>query len=327
MNPIIECELCPRHCRLKNGERGNCRVRIHLDGKLFSLAYGNPCAVHVDPIEKKPQYHVLPGSQSFSIATAGCNLHCKGCQNWEISQRSSEETDNIHLPPDAVVAHALENKCQSISYTYSDPVVFYEYMLDTSLLAHKHNLLNIMVTAGYIEKKPLAALSGIIDAAHVDLKGITEEFYRDMTGATLKPVQDSILQMQKQGTWVELINLIIPTWNDQEKDIRALCRWVKENAGPEMPLHFSRFFPMHQLKNLPPTPEETLTRAWEIAKQEGIHYPYVGNLPNHPGNHTYCPLDGKLLIRRTGYSILDNNIENGQCRFCGHPIPGIWSIK
>lgn len=326
MAPTLECELCPRHCRLKEGERGKCRVRIHLDGKLFSLVYGNPCSVHVDPIEKKPFHHVMPGSGSFSIATAGCNLRCKYCQNWQISQRPPEETNNIDLPPEAVVAHALKAKCQSIAYTYSDPIIFYEYMHDTSRLAHEHRVRNVMVTAGYIEKKPLADLAGVMDAVKIDFKGITDEFYRKMCDATLKPVLGSIVQLKKQGTWCELTNLIVPTWNDQEKDIRAMCRWVKENVGVDVPIHFSRFFPMHQLKNLPPTPEETIVMAWEIAKSEGLHYAYVGNIrADHPGNNTYCPHDGKVIVRRIGYTVLENNIIDGQCRFCGTKIPGIWT--
>jgi len=326
MPTIIECELCPRHCRLKEGERGDCRVRVHLDGKLFSLVYGKPCAVHVDPIEKKPLHHVLPGSLSFSLATAGCNLHCKYCQNWEISQRPPEETENIDLPPEAVVENALKYNCQSIAYTYSDPIIFYEYLLDTARLAKPRQLLNVMVTAGYIEPKPLAGLAGLVDAAHIDFKGITDEFYQNMSRATIKPVQNCILQMQKQGTFVEITHLIVPTWNDSEKDLRALCRWVVENAGPDMPMHFLRFHPMHQLRNLPPTPLETVDLAWKIALQEGVHYPYVGNIAGHPGNNTYCPRDKKLLIRRDGLTVVENNIKDGTCPYCGLKIPGIWKI-
>lgn len=325
MAAIVECRLCARHCRLSEGERGDCRVRINLNGKLFSLVYSKPCAVHVDPIEKKPLYHVLPKSGAFSIATAGCNLHCKFCQNWGISQRPPEETTNYDMPPQAVVDHAARNKCRSIAYTYSDPIIFYEYMYDTARLARQHGLLNLMITAGYIEEEPLRELCPYIDAANVDLKGITEEYYRDMCSATLAPVLKAIKIMREEGVWVELTNLVVPTWNDKDSDIRGLCRWIADNLGPDVPLHFSRFWPQHQLKNLPPTPHARLDSARRIAQEEGLHYSYVGNIPGHDGNSTYCPHDGKLLIKRVGYHIIENNIVDGTCRFCHQPIPGIWS--
>ena len=325
MANIIECDLCPRHCRLKEGQRGNCRVRIHLDGMLKTLVYGNPCAVHVDPIEKKPLYHVLPESKSFSIATAGCNLHCKYCQNWQISQRPPEETYNINLPPQQVIVQAKKYQCRSIAYTYSDPIIFYEYTFDTAILAHKQNLLNCMITAGYIENKPLLELCPVIDAANVDLKGITEEFYQNMSSAHLAPVLETLKTMKKNGVWVEITNLVIPSWNDNSEDIHNLCQWIIDHLGPDTPLHFSRFWPLHLLKNLPPTPVSTLTRAWEIAKNLGLYYVYIGNVPAHEGNNTYCPHDQALLIERVGYKILTNNIRQGKCRFCGTQIPGIWS--
>lgn len=324
MANVVECLLCKRKCRLMEGQRGDCRVRINLDGKLQTLVYGKPCAVHVDPIEKKPLFHVLPQSNSFSIATAGCNLHCKFCQNWQISQRAPEETENDDLPPQEVVRRAIQYGCQSIAYTYSDPIIFYEYMMDTAKLARQHKLFNLMITAGYIEQDPLLELCPYIDAANVDLKGITEEYYKNMCSAELQPVLDAIVTMRRQGVWVELTTLVVPTWNDSEEDIRKLCRWVVDTLGPDVPLHFSRFWPMHQLKNLPPTPIPTLTRSWEIARQEGIHHTYVGNVPGHDGNNTFCPVDKKLLVRRVGYNILENNIVDGRCKFCQIKIPGIW---
>ncbi len=321
---MIECQLCERKCRLVEGQRGDCRVRLNLDGKLQTLVYGNPCSVHVDPIEKKPLFHVLPATGAFSIATAGCNVHCKFCQNWQISQRPPEETHNYDLPPEDVVAAALKAQCRSIAYTYSDPVIFYEYMFDTAKLAKDKNLLNLMITAAFIEQKPLLDLCPLIDAANVDLKGITEEYYEKMCSASLKPVQDALVTMKKQGVWIELTNLVVPTWNDSDKDIRDLCKWIVDALGPDTPLHFSRFWPMHQLKNLPPTPVTTLNRAWEIAKQQGINYAYVGNVPGHQGNSTFCPKDKKLLVKRIGYRILENNIVDGKCKFCETKIPGIW---
>lgn len=322
---IVECRLCPRRCRIANGGRGDCRVRVNLDGTLYTLVYGKPCAANVDPIEKKPLYHVLPGTSSFSIATAGCNGHCKFCQNWQISQRPPEETRNYDMPPEKVVAITIQNKCDSISYTYTDPVIFYEYAIDTCRLAKKHALRNVLVTAGYIETEPLVELCAVADAANVDLKGITEKFYRDICSLGLKEVQRAIVTMKKHGVWVELTNLVIPTLNDSERDIRKLCRWVADNLGADTPVHFSRFWPMYQLQNLPPTPLETLSRAYDIARAEGIRFVYVGNVPGHHGNNTYCPHDGKVLIRRRGYIISENNIVDGKCGFCQRPVPGIWS--
>ena len=322
---MVECELCPRHCRLQNGQRGNCRARMNIDGKLMSLVYGQPCAVHADPIEKKPLFHVLPGSGSFSIATAGCNGHCKYCQNWQISQSNPEETTNVDLPPDKVVAAALNSRCHSIAYTYSEPIIFYEYMFDTADIAHRQGLLNVMVSAGYIEQKPLVDLCPQIDAANVDLKAMNDETYVNLTTMHMKPVLDTLVTMKKNNVWVEITNLIVPTWNDRDKDFRQLARWVKDHLGADTPVHFSRFWPMHQLLNLPATPPETLRRAWDIAKAEGLHFAYVGNVPGHPGNNTYCPKDHKPVIRRRGYRILENNIIDGKCKFCGTTIPGIWA--
>ncbi len=321
----VECTLCPRHCRLAQGQRGDCRVRTNVDGKLFSLVYGNPCAVHVDPIEKKPVFHMLAGTTAFSIATAGCNLHCLYCQNWEISQSSPEETRNSILTPENAVTSALQAGCRSIAYTYSEPIVFYEYTLDTSRLAKSKGLRNIIVTAGYIEQEPLVELCRVTHAASVNLKGITDDFYRKMCSATLKPVQEAIITMKKNGVWVEIINLVIPSWNDSDNDIRGLARWVKTNCGRETPLHLSRFWPMHKLQNLPPTPIETLSRAWDISRAEGLDHVYVGNIPEHPGNNTLCPSCTRIIIKRYGYEILENHINQGNCGYCGAGIPGIWS--
>ncbi|MFP4472615.1 MAG: AmmeMemoRadiSam system radical SAM enzyme [Candidatus Omnitrophota bacterium] len=325
MSQIIECQLCPHLCRLAPGQRGNCRVRIHLDGELQTLVYGNPCAVHVDPIEKKPLFHVLPSSAAFSIATAGCNLHCKYCQNWQISQRPPEETHNTDLPPAQLVRETQASRCRTIAYTYSDPVIFYEYALESSRLAHEAGLLNALVTAAYINQKPLINLCRFTDAANVDLKGITDEYYQRMSGGHLAPVKEAILTMQEKGVWVELTNLIVPRWNDTDQDIRNLCRWVKKYCGDRTPVHFSKFWPTHLLNNLPPTPTHRLSRAWHIARETGLKFPYVGNVPGHPGNHTYCPGCEKILIERIGYRILKNRLINGNCPACGETIPGIWS--
>ncbi|MBF0479219.1 MAG: AmmeMemoRadiSam system radical SAM enzyme [Candidatus Omnitrophica bacterium] len=321
---MIECHLCPRHCRMNPGERGNCLARMNLDGELKTLVYGNPCAVHVDPIEKKPLFHFLPGSKAFSLATAGCNLHCQYCQNWEISQRKPEEVESSDLPPQAVVDEAIRTGCQSIAFTYSDPVIFYEYAYDTSKLAKQNKVRSVFITAGYIEQQPLLDLFPYVDAIKVDFKGITDKFYQKMAEATLQPVLDSIKTIHKSKVWMELVNLIVPTWNDAEKDLDLLCSWVMNELGPDVPLHFSKFWPMHKLANLPPTPVETMTRAWDIAKNKGLHYVYIGNVPGHPGNNTYCPQCKNVIIERDGYQILRYNLKSGICGFCGEVIPGVW---
>jgi len=321
----VECLLCPKRCKLTNGQRGDCKSRMNIDGKLQTLVYGRPCAVHVDPIEKKPLFHYLPGTGSFSIATAGCNLHCMYCQNWEISQREPENTRNIDLAPEEVVKEALKRKCRTIAYTYSEPVVFFEYAADTARLAHKNNLLNVWVTAAYISPEPLGELTTFMDAANIDLKGITEGFYKTVCKGTLKPVLYAIKTAKEKGMWVELTNLVVPTYNDTTEDFSKLCDWVVENVGVEIPLHFSKFWPMFQLKNLPPTPVEVLTHARKIAMSKGIQYAYVGNVPGHEGNNTYCPVCKNIVIARRGYMILGYNLVGGRCKFCNHAIPGRWS--
>ena len=320
----IQCQLCPKYCTLGIGDRGNCRVRINLDNKLHTLVYGNPCAVHVDPIEKKPFYHFLPETSAFSIATAGCNLHCKYCQNWQISQSNPEDTHNFDLSPQKVVAEALRAKCKTIAYTYSDPIIFYEYTTDTAKIAKQKGLKNALVTAAYINQPPMLEIAPLIDAANVDLKGMTNVFYREMCGGSLQPVLDAIVTMVKKGIWVEVTNLVVPTWNDTDQDFKLLAEWIVNTIGADVPLHFSRFWPRHKLKNLPPTPVDTLIRAREIALNAGLNYVYLGNIPGHAGNHTYCPNDKKIVIRREGYRILEYNLINGKCAHCLTPIAGVW---
>jgi len=321
----VKCLLCPTGCELGNGDRGDCRARMNIEGKLQTLVYGKPCAVHVDPIEKKPLFHYLPGSNSFSIATAGCNLHCMYCQNWEISQREPENTRNFDLPPERVVQQAKETNSRTIAYTYSDPVVFFEYAADTGRIAHENGILNVWVTAAYINPEPLDEAIGFVDAANIDLKGITDKFYRTVPKGTLQPVLDAIKTMKKRGVWVELTNLVVPTYNDTTEDFSKPCDWVINNVGPEVPMHFSRFWPTFQLKNLPPTPEEVLTTARNTALAKGMHYVYVGNVPGHDGNNTYCPVCKNMVIGRRGYMILSYNLdESGRCKFCNHAIPGRW---
>ena len=320
----IRCELCPRECVLGPWQRGDCRVRISDGEKLVTLVYGKPCAVNVDPVEKKPMFHFLPGSGAFSIATAGCNLHCKFCQNWDISQSNAEDTNNADLSPEEVVNLAIRHRCASIAYTYSEPIIFYEYMYDTASIARSRGVKNIMVTAGFINEKPLRELCGLIDGANVDLKAFTEDFYRDICFGRLDTVMRTLEIMVEEGVYVEITNLIVPTLNDKEDEIRKMCAWIVGALGDRVPLHFSRFHPMYQLQGLYPTPVAVLERAAEIAAQEGVKYVYVGNVPGSRLESTWCPACGMVLVGRRGYSVLELNLTGGRCKFCGEEIPGVW---
>ncbi|MCX7715830.1 MAG: AmmeMemoRadiSam system radical SAM enzyme [Endomicrobia bacterium] len=321
---IIQCLLCPRYCMIKPNHRGYCTVRININGKFYTLNYNHPVSIAVDPIEKKPVFHMLPGSKSFSLATAGCNLRCIHCQNWEISQRLPEEIISYQLTPHQIVKMAIKSGSQSISYTYTEPIIFYEYMLDIAKEAKKYNLRNVMVTSGYINLPPLDELVNYIDVFRVDLKGFTEEFYRKLAAGKLQPVLDVLKYLKHKGAFIEVVNLIIPTMNDNPEEIKKMCLWIKENLGDETPLFFSRFYPMYKLTTLPPTSVETLEKAYNIAKNVGLKYVYIGNVPGHPYESTYCAKCNKVLIKRVGYSVLENNIVDTKCKFCGNKIPGIW---
>lgn len=324
MTNTVQCELCPNGCVLENGQHSKCRARMNRDGKLYSIVYGKPCAVHVDPIEKKPFFHFLPGTTAFSIATAGCVLSCKFCQNWQISQAKPEDTDTYDLPPDKVVKAAMRYESKSITYTYTEPTVFYEYMYDTAVVAKKSGIRNTMHSCGYINEKPLRRLARYLNAADIDLKSFTEDFYNRICGGSLKPVLHSLVVLKEEGIWLEVTNLVIPTLNDNIKTIGEMSRWMLKNLGADVPLHFSRFLPNYKLNNLPPTPIETLTDARKAAMDAGLKFVYIGNI-RHEAENTFCPHCKKLLIERIGYFVRQNNISNGRCRFCGTVIPGVWS--
>jgi pyruvate formate lyase activating enzyme len=324
MAMTVQCELCPNGCVLENRQVGGCRTRTNRDGVLYSLVYGKPCAVAVDPIEKKPFYHVLPGTSAFSIATAGCVLSCKFCQNWQISQARPEDVDVHDLPPSDVVRQALFYTCRSIAYTYTEPTVFYEYMYDTAQIARRYGVRNVMHSCGYINGQPLRKLAKVLDAADIDLKAFTEDFYSRICGGRLKPVLDSLIVLRQERVWLEITNLVIPTLNDDRKMIREMCGWIVRELGPDVPVHFSRFYPLYRLKDLPPTPLETVKDAHRIAQDAGIRYSYIGNIRSEAEN-TICHACGKLLIERIGYYVKQNKVVNGKCRFCRTPIPGAWS--
>jgi pyruvate formate lyase activating enzyme len=323
---IVQCLLCPRKCVLDVGQRGVCTVRINKDGKLYTLGYGNPVAVHIDPIEKKPFFHVAPGEPVFSLAVAGCNMRCIFCQNWQISQSRPDETQNYNLSPEEVVEETIKSNCKFIAYTYTEPTVFYEYMLDIAKLAREKGIKNTMHSCGYINAEPLRELLKYMDAVNIDLKGFTEEFYAKIgLLAQLKPVLETLKIIKENGIWLEITNLLIPGFNDDPKKIKEMCIWIKENLGDEVPLHFSRFIPNYKLQNLPPTPIEKLEEAYKIAKEVGLKYVYIGNVPGHAGENTYCPNCGKIIVKRIGYEILENNIKDGKCKFCGYKIAGRWT--
>jgi len=299
-------------------------VRVNLDGTLRSVVYGYPCSVHVDPVEKKPLYHFLPGTPIVSIATVGCNLHCRNCQNWEISQTNPEDSRAYSLPPETLVEESFQRKIPSIAYTYTDPIVYYEYTLDTARLAKEKKIRNVLVTAGYINIPPWKKLLEFVDAANIDLKSMSDEFYRDICSGTLKPVLDALVVAKSMKVWVEVTNLIIPTMNDSDEELKSLARWIYQNLGADTPLHFSRFFPRHQLRNLPSTPESTLEKARRIAKAEGLKHVYIGNLLSPMGMNTYCENCNSELIARRGYVITKNRLQNGRCPDCNHNVAGVW---
>ena len=320
---MVRCNLCPNRCILSKGQIGDCKVRKNINGELYSLTYGKLAAQHVDPIEKKPFFHVLPGSKAYSIATTGCNLRCVYCQNWNISQVFPWDVQTKEMTPKEVVEDALKKGSQSIAFTYGEPVVFYEYMLDIAKLAQQKGLKTVVVSCGYINPEPLRELLKYVDAFKVDFKGYSEEFYQKFTGGHLQPILETMKIVQEEKTWLEIVVLLIPGENDSEEEIREMSKWIKENLGDNVPLHFSRFYPMYKLQNLPPTPIETVIRAREIAMEEGLKYVYTGNIDYPEGESTYCPESGQTAIERRGNFLISNNLENGQCSD-GEKIPGIW---
>ena len=321
----IECRLCPRLCRLGDKERGYCGVRENDGGTYYSLVYGKVCALNVDPIEKKPFFHVLPGTTAFSLATAGCNVNCKFCQNWEIAQVRPEQVEAYDLSPEAAAARAASSGCPTIAYTYTEPTVYFEYMYDTAVQAKRRGVRSVVVTGGHINPEPLADLLAVVDAVKVDLKGFTETFYRQYVRGELKPVLETIRAVAKSKAWLEIVALVIPTLNDRPDTVREMCRWIRGEAGDKVPVHFTRFQPMYLVKNLPPTPVSTLEEARQIALEEGLRFVYVGNVPGHEGENTYCPGCGERVIARVGFQSEIVRLKKGQCAKCGTTIPGIWA--
>ncbi|MBN2374272.1 AmmeMemoRadiSam system radical SAM enzyme [bacterium] len=321
----VQCLLCPHECIVSQKERGECGVRENRNGFYYALTHSKPCALHVDPVEKKPLFHVLPGSDVFSLATVGCNMRCLFCQNWQISQARPEDGKYMEVSPGEIIRMTKEKGCRMIAYTYSEPTIFFEYMLDTAKMAHKAGLMNISHSNGYINREPLSELLDSIDAANIDLKGFTEGYYKDICGGDLKPVLQSLKQIKKSATHLEITNLIVPTKNDQPENIKKMSKWIRDELGPEVPLHFSRFYPRYKLQNLPPTPVKTLEMARDIAMEEGLHFVYIGNLRSgHEAENTYCSNCRKLIIERRGYAVIRVELKGGRCRYCEHAVAGIW---
>jgi len=318
----VQCTLCPNFCVIKDNKTGGCRVRKNIKGKLYSLVYSHPCSVAVDPIEKKPLYHFLPGTKAFSVGTFGCNLHCSFCQNYSISQAEFDESSHYNLEPEEIVNEAIKNKCKTIAYTYNEPTVFYEYMLEIAKLAKKKGLKNIIVSNGFINEKPLKELIPFIDGANIDLKAFDSNFYKKITLSRLEPVLKTLKILHENKVWLEITNLIIPTLNDNMKDIEKMCKWIKENLDESVPLHFSAFFPMFRLNNLPATKPETLMKAKNIAG-EYLNFVYVGNIVSENSN-TMCPKCRKMILNRLGFEVLENKIKKGKCYNCDEKIPGVW---
>ncbi len=318
----VECSLCPHQCELAPGQTGLCNARRNINGELKSLTYGKPVAIHIDPVEKKPLYHFLPGSTTLSFGTAGCNMHCKNCQNSNISQTSPDDIDFIAATPEQIVATALKNNCRSISYTYTEPTVFYEFMLETAKLAHEKGIKNIIVSNGYINPEPLKELIPYLDAANIDLKCFDDSLYRKITTARLEPVLETLKLLKENNVWLEITNLVIPGWTDDMVMISEMCDWLVANGFEDVPLHFSRFFPSYKMQDVEPTPAETVEKAAEIAGSKGIKHVYLGNVKSGECN-TVCPVCGELLIKRQGY-LTTNKGFGGKCPKCGFYVNGIW---
>jgi pyruvate formate lyase activating enzyme len=320
---LVKCQLCPWLCNILPDKRGMCGVRQNADGKLYSLVYARPCAVHVDPIEKKPLYHFMPGERAFSIATIGCNFFCGFCQNWQISKADAGNIDKEYdeLSPEKVVELCKKNNCNIISYTYTEPTIFYEYMLDIAKIAKKQGIKNTIVSNGYISEKPLRKLCKYIDGANIDLKGFTPDFYRKVCKGKLDPVLNTLKILKQEGVWLEITNLIVPGLNDDFKRIEEMCKWISKDLGKDVPLHFSRFHPDYKMTDGQATPMETLEKAKKIAEKY-LDYVYIGNVAGE--SNTICPNCKSVNIRRSMLSLIENKLVNGKCFKCSHKIAGVW---
>jgi pyruvate formate lyase activating enzyme len=324
----VHCYLCPRHCHIGEGQAGFCFIRANEGGKLYSLGYAHPAALQIDPIEKKPLNHFLPGTRVFSMGTAGCNMGCFFCQNWDISKSRADQVRSSYVPPEDVVMLAIRNGCPSIAFTYNEPTIWGEYVIDICQAAKEHGIKTVMVSNGYVTREAFHDIYDHIDAANIDLKGFTENFYGRITLTHLAPVLETLKWLKNEtNVWFEVTNLIIPTLNDAPNETRALAEWILENLGRDVPLHFTAFHPDFKLRDKPRTPPETLHAARRAALDAGLHYVYEGNIHTHGddgGAHTACPACRTILIRRSWHDVELNRLNNGRCPKCGLAIPGRW---
>jgi pyruvate formate lyase activating enzyme len=321
----VRCLICAHSCTLGPGKRGICGVRENQDGRLMSLVYGRAIALNVDPIEKKPLFHFYPGTKSFSIATVGCNMRCLHCQNADISQmaRDQNQIQGQDVSPDLIVKAALDHQCRTIAYTYTEPAVFFDYALDTARLAQKKGIKNIFVTNGYLSEMALKEVAPYLDGANVDLKSFKDQTYRDLCGARLQPVLDSIRRMKKMKIWVEVTTLLIPGINDSEEELKEIAEFIR-SCDPGIPWHISRFHPTYRLMDKPPTSVKAVQKARDLGLEAGLRFVYTGNVPDEKGESTFCYSCGAKLIHRRGFEVDSKRIVQGKCPECGVPIDGVW---
>ena len=322
----VQCNLCPRQCSVSEGSRGFCGVRENREGKYYTLIYGRPCTAHNDPIEKKPLFHYLPGSRAFSIATAGCNIECLFCQNWNISQAAPEDLEMYDMPPEKVVALARAARCETIAHTYNEPVITFEYMIECARLGREAGIPAVMISNGFIQEKPMRELAAQLGAVKIDLKAFTEEYYRDTCNGRLQPVLDTLKVLKSEKIWFEIVVLLVTGLNDSADEIKRMTAWIVRELSPDVPVHFSRYFPQYKL-TLPQTPVKTMERAYETAKAEGCNFVYVGNIELPGKADTVCPNCGEHVIRRLGMMVRKNRLDDGKCPECGRAIPGIWKAE
>lgn len=324
-NGKILCTLCPRYCTIGEGQAGFCFIRQNINNKLYSIGYGRPTGFAIDPIEKKPLNHFLPGSQILSFGTAGCNLGCKFCQNWSISKAKLDSTNSLYASPEKVVELAKKYSTPSIAFTYNDPIIFGEYVIDISKIAREENIKTVMVTNGYIDKEARKEVFEFIDAANVDLKAFSEKFYHKLTFSHLEPVLDTLIWLKKEtNVWFEITTLLIPNENDSDEEINKMCEWIVENLGDEVPLHFTAFHPDFKMTDKNKTPSETLFKARKIAINHGIKFCYLGNIWDEIGHTTFCPNCKKPIIKRSWHDLVEYSLKNGHCKYCGYKINGFF---
>ncbi len=324
-NKKVECHLCFRECEIESDERGFCHNRENRERTLYNIVYGRPSAVQIDPVEKEPQHHFLPGSEILCVGTAGCNFRCRYCHNHHLSQQSIDELQYEKLPPEQLVEEAKNQQVSAISFTYNEPTSLYEYMYDTAKKAQEQGVKVIFHTNGSMKSQPLKKLLEYVDSVTVDLKGIEEEFYRDISQAELSPVLDTLQDIADSDAWLEIVNLVVTDLNDKPEQIEEMCSWIVKELGSDIPLHFTRFTPSYKMTDTVPTPVERLEDALEIALDQGIKFVTIGNVPGHEHNSTFCPHCGSILIGRDHFTVIENNLDDNKCQNCGEEIPGVWN--